>query len=145
MKFESVRYLSVMAEMEHLNRRHKEEIGDPSLELDVDHRWYVKADRDGNLVSVVARDDSGTLQGYAGFLIHPLLHYRGCIAATNTAVYLAPEVRGHALRFFKAVERILAERKVHRIFYHIKLHHDFSRVMHFLGYTDIEKVVYKVI
>ncbi|MBF0583292.1 MAG: hypothetical protein HQL80_03540 [Magnetococcales bacterium] len=145
MHFESVRYLDVYQELEKLARIHHGEVGAVGLSFNVDHGKLVREDRAGALVTVVAKEGVNKLIGYAIFVVQTSLQDRTALVASETAFFLHPDARRgrNALRFVQAAERIVSKHGIRKIVYHIDMRNDFSRLMHFLGYRDVERVVCK--
>jgi hypothetical protein len=119
--------------------RHKEEI---PLEVDVT-RW-IASERVGLITCFTARTQ-WRLDGYALYLTAPSLNYKGRVFAYCHAIYIEPrELAGlKAVRFARFIDHCDAELKKRgcvKAIMHMKLAHDFGRVLARLGYEESERL-----
>jgi hypothetical protein len=124
--------------------RHKEEI---PLEVDVE-RW-VKSERAG-LVAAFSARTQWRLDGYALYLTAPSLNYRGRVFAYCHAIYIEPrELAGlkgvRFARFIQFCDAELKKRGCVKSIMHMKLAHDFGRLVARLGYEESERLWEKVL
>ncbi len=62
-----------------------------------------------------------TLVGYSAFYVIRSMHYRDHVFAMNDVIYLDPKERGlDGIGLVVWAERVLAEMKVSKVFYHVK-------------------------
>lgn len=103
---------------------------------------YRQLDKMGNIIIIAMRMD-GQLIGYSIYIITQHIHYSTCLCAANDLLYLIPEYRGmkYGLQLVKESERLLTDRSINRITYHIKPEHDFSPLLKSLGYMQ-EEIMY---
>lgn len=121
---------------------------DRSIGLDVDWDRYAAAEEAGHELCISVRWGE-TLIGYAVYLIHDHLHYRGLRVAEADAFFLRPEDRSGfvGVRLFQIAERALAARGVHEVWQREKLHVRPGRganrvglIFSYLGYRPVETV-----
>ncbi|MBF0185472.1 MAG: hypothetical protein HQM06_13960 [Magnetococcales bacterium] len=143
MKFASVRYYDVMEEIEALGVEHYGEVGQHGMQMGIDHGTFVMMDREGKLLTIVARRDDGSLAGYMVFFVQPFPHYRHNVRAVNDAVFLAKDCRAgrNTLRFFEFAEQMLRSMGVDQVFFSVKERNDYAPFLErLLGYTHKEVV-----
>lgn len=106
------------------------------IQLALDLSKYEKADSDGYLFVMTARDE-GELVGYYTAALLPHLHYcdAGIMASTDMYFLLPAYRKGNAgPRFLLAIEAELRARNVKKIYISCKAHHDLSKLFKALGY-----------
>jgi hypothetical protein len=123
--------------------RHKEEI---PLEVDVE-RW-VKSERAGLVAAFTARTQ-WRLDGYALYLTAPSLNYRGRVFAYCHAIYIEPRelegLKACASRASSSSATPSSRRGCVKSVMHMKLAHDFGRMVARLGYEESERLWEKVL
>lgn len=124
-----------------LTGRHCAEVGQSDLTLSPDWGGFLQMERQGRLVMIVARD-GGLVVGYAVFALQRHLHYAETVAI-NDAIYLAPEVRkGFAARgLIRFADTCLIESGARKIYYHVKLRHDWRALLERIGYEQQEVIM----
>jgi hypothetical protein len=122
-----------------LLREHWKEVAHyPDIPLDVDTESYERLDEAGAIRCYTARDD-GTLVGYALYFVRPNLHYAGSIQAVQDVLYLHPAVRGGTgYRFIRWCDEQLTKQAVQCVYHHVKVIHDFGRLLERQGYEKID-------
>jgi hypothetical protein len=104
-------------------------------------------ERRGMIASYAARDVTGTLVGYAVFILARLTHNAHVMAAEADLFYLDPSVRrgSNAARFLVYCADDLRLQGATRIRHRVKVAHDWSRLLERLGYTETERTFEMVI
>lgn len=129
-------------ECQGLFKRHYDEINtNKAIVLDPDVNQYKNMDAAG-MIDVHTARHAGTLVGYSFFVFYSHLHYKSSPSAANDLIYLAPEHR-KGLTGYKFLKFILAkvkERNPQRIFFHVKPHVDFGRMLERLGAKLFENI-----
>lgn len=118
-----------------------------AIPLDPDWGKYEYMEQESSLVAVGARDD-GRLIGYSVFFLNWHIHYKRSLYAANDVLFLEKAYRTKSsagIRLIKESEKMLRARGVERILFHVKLDHDFRKILHRLGYFDEEVIVGKLI
>lgn len=148
MQFATEKLHEALEEIQPLMVNHHAEVAlyKEQVPLAPDWNRYEQAERDQALLLHTARVD-GKLVGYAGWLLHWMLHYKHTLAAMNDVLYLAPEHRrGLAgVRLIKYSEAQLKAAGVDRILWHVKTDHDWSPILHRLGYSTEEHILGKIL
>ena len=146
--FDVEKYAQVNEDIKELIKLHYEEIAVNKDVIPLDPDWdkYKHLCDSGLLVIITARDES-KLIGYSIFFITNHLHYKSTKYANNDLLYLHPDYRAGMLgiRLIKQSEKILKEKKVDKILWHIKFNKDFRIILHRLGYVDEDVIVGKII
>lgn len=122
------------------------------IKLAPDWPRYQQMEFLGKLVIFTARAD-GVLVGYAAFFLDTLMHYKDTRVAFNDAMYLHPDRRSglgaitliRLIKFSESELRKIAGEEKMRILWFIKKNHDFSHVLHHMGYVDEEVTVGKLL
>ncbi len=111
----------------------------------LDPQWdiYLEREKRGELVMMVMRDEHGELAGYFIGFVAPGLHYQTCLTCTMDIFYVRPKFRHThplaGLRLFRATERELRSRGVHRWFVGTKLHKDIGRLFEALKFEPADQ------
>lgn len=139
------------AEAAPLFRAHWELVGRHKdlLPLKMDVQRWIRYERAGQVTAFSARED-GRLVGYALYLTTPSLNYAGTIAAYCHAIYIDPaELAGlAAIQFRNFIEFCDAELKragCVKSVMHIKLSHNFLRMLEPIGYEAAEILAERVL
>lgn len=137
------RAYDVIEEIQPLIAAHYEEIcAHPEvLTLDPDYDKYVELCDKGFLRIMTVRDE-GSLIGYLVCMITPHLHYIDTVFALVDLVYIDPAYRGGTVgyRLFKrAAEDLKTNCGVKIISVHMKIKHQFRRLLQKLGYVQTEE------
>jgi GNAT superfamily N-acetyltransferase len=122
-----------------LFREHWEEIAlyRDDIPLDPFISGYLALAAKDLLLVITARRD-GILVGYSVFFLHPYHpHYKSCPYAMNDVLFVTKRERGGTLgmRLIKSSEVFLREKGYRRIFWHVKVQHDFGPLLKRLGYA----------
>ena len=99
-----------------------------------------------NLVhAYVSRTDSGTIDGYALWVLTPSLHYADIMVGNNDIIYVDPQHRGYGL-----IHKLLnfSETELHKVgcnvlSLHIKMWKDWSMIAERHGYEKTEFLLQK--
>lgn len=119
---------------------------DRSVPLALDWDVYARLEQLDHEVCIAARLD-GMLIGYAVYLWHDHLHYRGLRVAEADAFFIRPQDRlGFVgIKLFQVAEAALALRGVHEVWQRVKLHvrpgrghSDLGPLFRYLGYRAVE-------
>lgn len=109
-----------------------------------DFMWevYEALDQAGSLVVCTARDEAGKLVGVALYVISPVLHHRGRVAAVcdSLSVDHAQRGKGVGRALVECAAPILAERGVHCVVHHDRTCYGDSPLFPKLGFRQIERV-----
>lgn len=128
-----------------------EATADRAIPLDLDWDVFAKLEAAGFLYCVAARV-AETLIGYALYVLHPALHYRGRLIAQADAFFLRrSDRRGPiGIRLFRYAEDGLRKRGVHEVWSRVKSHvlagrrgSDLRPLFARLGYREVETVMRK--
>lgn len=142
------RFEDVIEEMIPLWEAHWKEIAvdQSKIPLEVDILKYLRLQREGQLLTVVARE-AGKLVGYCIMFVAPHPHYRSTLFAGNDVLYLIPEARKgtNALKLIKFTEDFLKDSGVEKITWHIKPHKNFGAILEHRGYELFEFIYGKYI
>jgi hypothetical protein len=116
------------------------------IKLDPQWREYALLEQLDRFVVFTAREDDGTLVGYAAFFLNRHMHYGGFTVAQNDVLYLAPASRRGttALKFIDWVEAAVWALDAGKLTYHIKFSLDWRPILHRKGYADEEVMVAKM-
>lgn len=147
LKVESIQ--SVINEGAGLIDDHWDEVAFHKDKVPVEPNWEAFKDIESknSLFVMVARDE-GKLVGYAVFILHYLMHYKSCFAASNDAIFVAKEYRKKGLlglRLIKTCEKELKKAGVHRIFWHVKPTNDWTPILKRMGYSVEDTIMGKYI
>lgn len=129
-----------------LNRAHFEEVGRNRTTAPLNPYWeyYYACERMKRLVVVVA--ESGfDLVGYSVYFLAPMLHNMPHLMAQNDIIYISPEYRRGSLatRLMDMGETEAKRIGASFVSMHVKVGHDFSRLLLRVGYAEAEKVFIK--
>lgn len=156
---------ALIDEMMPLLREHWKEVAHyQDIPLDVDVETYLAAEASGVVrcytarirseppgvpVMVVSRSGQrqcadGDLVGYAVYFVRPNPHYVGSIQAAQDVLYLHPSVRGGTgYKFIAWCDEQLRAEGTQVVLHHVKLAHDFGRLLLRQGYEAIETIYAK--
>ncbi len=82
---------------------------------------------------------NGTLLGYAIFFVRPAPHYSQSIQAAEDVIYIDPSVRGGTgYKFIAWCDEQLASEGTQCVSHHVKLAHDWGKVLERQGYEPVE-------
>lgn len=128
-----------------------EATADRSVPLDVDWALFEQIERADMEVCITARR-SGVLIGYAVYLVHDHLHYRGLKVAEADVFFLNEDDRAGfvGIKLFQVAEALLQERGVNEVWQRVKLHvrpgrgrSDLGPLFTYLGYRPVETIYRK--
>ncbi len=130
-------------------KEHWEEIAfyKNEVPLEPDYDKYRQLEKNDGLFVITARNEYDKLIGYALYLIQNGLHYSSTIFAINDLVFISKEYRkgSTGIRLIKYAEQKLKEHGVDVIVMRTKETKDFSTLLSYLGYDEMEKVFSKCI
>jgi GNAT superfamily N-acetyltransferase len=101
---------------------------------------YIQRERLGQLIFMTMRQDSELVGYFIGF-IAPGLHYSTCLTCTMDIFFIRPDIRGSGLpglKLFRALEKELKQRGVHRWFVGSKAKADASALFERLDFEKVE-------
>ena len=134
--------IAARAEFDGLFKLHWAEIArhQDEIKLNIDYDTYQKLEVAGVLHIATARDD-GKLVGYIASMVCPNLHYSDHLMANNDVLYIHPVYRSGStfVKLLRFTEKYLKELGVVNFYVHMKLSHDFSKLLERYGYTEIER------
>lgn len=133
---------SIIAEMSPLTERHWSEVAHfKDIPLSVCWADFIAADKNGGLRTFTARL-SGKLVGYCVFFVRHNGHYSSSLQASQDVVFIAPEHRGFGRLFIDWCDSQLREEGVQVTAHHVKLAHNWGRMLESLGYERVE-IIYQ--
>ncbi|MDE2233455.1 MAG: hypothetical protein KGJ90_05090, partial [Patescibacteria group bacterium] len=124
-----------------LFEKHYDEINlNKAIKLDPADDLYFALYKMGMMEAHTMRDDKGVLVGYSVYYVQPHMHYKKSLTATNDILFVRKDCRrGLAgYKFLKYTVDEIKKRKPQRIFFHVKPHHDFGRLLERLGAKAFE-------
>jgi len=133
---------NLINEMLPLLVKHKDEIClYEDFDLDPDWGAYKRLQELGMFKIFTARNED-KLIGYVAFAIHHNLHYRARKHAVQDVLYLDPTHRGRMMgvKLIKFADDVLRDNGVHLVSQHVKIKHDFSPLLEYIGYEQVEKI-----
>lgn len=132
----------VIEEITPLLTAHYKEIAHfQAIPLDPDYGRYARMEAAGVLRIFTARLD-GSLIGYAIFAVDRSAHYHGSLQACQDILYVHPMNRGGlGLRLIRYCDRALKAEGVDVVRHHVKVAHNFGRMLEREGY-ELEDVIY---
>lgn len=126
---------------------HWEEIATwPDIRLDPDTGAYEALDDAGMLRMYTVRDArSGTLAGYAAYIVRTHLHYRQSKQAVQDVLFLRTDYRrGQTGRqLIEYADAQLAAEGVQVVYHHVKTAHNFGPLLERIGYEHVENIYAK--
>jgi len=133
----------ILEEIKPLLHMHFEEISAVKqlTPLDPDYDRYL-AMCDAGLIHVATARDDGRLIGYFVTFVAPSLHYQHLIYGLNDILFLLMEYRGGttAYRLFRfAIDDLQNNCGVSVISVHMKIKHEFRRILTKLGFKLVEE------
>ncbi len=133
----------LLEEVGPLLRAHWVEIAHyPDIPLDPDFNSYRALEAQGNLRVFTARDALAGMElvGYACFIVRANIHYRTSLQAVQDVLYIRPDRRGFGRDFISWCDEELRKDGVQVVYHHVKLAHDWGRLLERLGYERIETI-----
>jgi hypothetical protein len=117
----------------------------PDITLDPIREKYESLQASDLLRIYTARDRNGNLIGYAVYIVGPHLHYRDSLCASQDVLFVAKHARHGSMgtRLITYADNALWADGVQNVFQHVKVDHDFGRLLERLGYTQVEKIYAK--
>lgn len=111
-----------------------------TIPLDPDYDKYQWLDDQGMMRIYIARD-AGELVGYFISFISPHIHYRSTVYAINDILYIDPAYRGgtQAYRMMKGAMKDLKDNGVDRLIIHMKVNHEFRKLLSALDFNLTEE------
>ena len=132
---------AVFEEIKPLLALHWEEIAHyQDIPLDPDYDSYLALDKTGRIRVYTVRKE-GVLIGYSVFFLGNL-HYRSTKIASQDILFVLPEYRGGGVgfRFIRYCDTQLESEGVTVVYHHVKVKHDFGRLLVHLGYEPIDTI-----
>lgn len=112
--------------------------------LDVELKRFEALEKASALFIFTARKEQ-KLCGYGNFIVGPASHYRSLLSAHCDSIFLLPDVRGHAMSFFRYCEKELKELGVKTLSHSVTKKRDFGSLLRLLGYEHFESIYKKEI
>ena len=143
MIFAEETFKEVFEEIQELLKKHKEEIGmfGKDIELDPDWEMY-KTLAEAGILNIITMRMRGHLLGYYISFIVRHLHYNVKVSS-NDILYIEKGYRGHALSFFKYIQKNLKVKGIIIMSFNIKPIVDFRTVAEYLGFELLEYTYFK--
>ena len=138
--------LDIINEMLPLLELHRIEISAFSdMKINVDAEKYVAMYNLHIYKLFVARDETDSIVGYAGYYINNNMHYSDYVYATQDVIFVDKTERGAMLgsRIINYADKVLLEADVNVVCHHVKVKHDFGELLKRNGYNLIEKIYMK--
>jgi GNAT superfamily N-acetyltransferase len=139
--FAECAFSSLRGEAEPMFEAHwREASNDLSIPVDVAWDSYQRLELFGMMACVVARDGE-RLVGYAVYILHPSLHYRGLVVGDADVFYLDPAYRRGwvGVRLFQCCEDVLRRRGAAVMQTRVKEHVMGGRVASIMRYLRCRK------
>lgn len=135
MRFKQETLSTSLQEAKPLLYKHWSEIAHyKDIPLDPNYDLYFKMEESGILKVFTARDVEEAIEGYAVFIVAPLLHYKSCLAAKQDVVYIDPDRRGMGMFFIRWCDDQLKAMGVQVVDHHVKAAHNFGPALVRFGY-----------
>lgn len=135
MKYQCEKLETSLEEAKPLLQEHWQEVATyKDIPLDPDYTAYFYLEKIGILKCFSARDDDGTLFGYAVFFIKNHLHYQKSLCAVQDIIYIDPDRRGRGILFLRWCDEELAKLGVQIVTHHVKATHNFGPALERSGY-----------
>lgn len=134
---------ALIDEMMPLLEAHWQEVAHYSdIPLDVDVETYLAAEASGAVRCFTARFAEGdSLAGYAVYTVRHNPHYRGSLQAVQDVLYLHPSVRGGmGFKFIAWADEQLRGEGVQAVYHHVKVAHDFGKLLARQGYEMVDTI-----
>lgn len=139
---------SMWDEMQCLLAEHYEEIAadKQAIPLAPNRERYASLEEAGNTFSLSARAD-GVLIGYSVFFVNTHIHYSRTLVAVNDVIFVSKEFRTSraGIVLLKESERLLRERGVVKVVWHVKPVLDWSAILERMGYSPLETLYGKLL
>lgn len=108
------------------------------IELNVDWATYFKMQDGGMLRMFTAREQDGTLVGYAVFIVRYNPHYADSLTALQDVIFIDPGKRGFGKKFIEWCDEQLRKEEVQLVVHHVKAAHNFGQMLESIGYELID-------
>jgi GNAT superfamily N-acetyltransferase len=131
----------VIDEIKPLLEKHWEEIAHfKDIALDPEYETYHKAEAADRIRVFTVRATEGDLIGYGVFFLGSL-HYRATKTASQDILFVLPEHRGiTGYRFLEYCDNQLKAEGVKIVYHHVKVAHDFGRLLRRIGYEAVDTI-----
>lgn len=136
---------SLIAEITPLLERHWAEVA-YFKDVPVSVNWPIyqvlaKAD----LLIILTVRELDKLIGYGVYTLNPNLHYDQISQAQQDVLFVESGKRGAMIgsKLIKMADELLSTMGVHSVYHHVKLTHDFSKLLERQGYEQVEKIFVK--
>lgn len=141
--FKEEKLKDIWGEMIPIFEKHYKEIAHyKDIPLEPDKDSYFKIEELGNIKTFTARE-SGELIGYSIYFIKNNLHYKSSLQALQDVIYIKKEKRGFGTKFIKWCDNRLRDIGVQVVCHHIKLAHDWSKILEKMGYEKQDIILTK--
>lgn len=142
-KYQQESFNSIINEIQDLLELHKEELCMFGEDIELSPSWskYKELDEIGILNIITMRKDD-QLIGYYISIIFRHLHYNFTISC-NDILYIVKQYRGHAVAFFRFIQKYLKSKGVKVMSFSIKPILDFRNVAEYLGFELLEYTYFK--
>lgn len=119
---------------------HWREVGHyTDIPLQIERDFYLRAEASGTLRMFTTRL-AGQLVGYGAYYVRANPHYADSLQAHEDVIYIEPGSRGIGWRFIAWMDEQLTAEGVEVVYRHVKLAHDYSRVLARMGYEAIDQI-----
>jgi hypothetical protein len=118
------------------------------IPLDPDASAYHHAEFRGFLRVYTARKvgplGDHRLVGYAAYFVRPSIHYASSVQASQDVIYVSPECRGSTgARLIQFADEQLAGEGVQAVYHHVKVAHNWGRLLERMGYEAVDVIYAK--
>ena len=142
--YKQERLATVYAEMFPLLERHYFEISsDLDIPLSPDQDCYYNMENAGVLRIYTSRDLDYKIIGYAVFFVRHNPHYKTSLQAVQDVLYIDPDCRGFGADFISWCEAQLKLEGVQKVFHHVKVKHNWGKLLERMGYDHVEHIYAK--
>lgn len=143
-RFQRERSQDVFDEVMPLLELHWREIAHyQDIPLSPNFKQYAALEDAGLVRTFTARDSEKKLVGYAVFFVRHNLHYQSSLQASQDILFIHPDKRGFGARFILWCDRQLKEEGVAVVYHHIKVAHNFGKLLERMGYEMVDLIYAK--
>jgi hypothetical protein len=142
-KYQQESFDTVIDDIQGLLELHKNELCMFGEDIELNPNWskYKELDKIG-ILNIITMRKNGILIGYYISIIFRHLHYNFTISC-NDILYIVKKYRGHAMTFFRFIQKHLEDRGVKVMSFNIKPILDFRNVAEYLGFELLEYTYFK--
>ena len=147
-RFEEEKFEDIIDEMKPLLQEHYKEIAmyKDKISLNPNYELY-QAMADAGTLHILAARHGTVLVGYCVTFVNKHPHYNDHLYAVNDVVYLDPAYRHSAVapEMIAELERMMLEKGVSVMTFHMKTYQPFETLMDFMGFEKAEYLYSKYI